>query len=202
MSDAAAFERCLADGGVAVFPSDTVYGLACDPADAGAVERLYRLKRRPLRKPSAVMFFDLGSALEALPDLGERTRDAMRGLLPGGLTVLLPNPSRRLPLACGDDPASLGIRVPPRLDWACAIRRPVLQSSANLAGGADPRRLDQVPEEILEQVDLAVDGGELPGTPSTVIDLRSYEEDRAWSVLRPGVASEGDLASVLDRRVR
>ena len=78
MSDAqaTAFERCMAVGGVAVFPADTVYGLACDPANRLAVERLYRLKRRALDKPSAVMFFDLELAFVALPELGPRTRTA------------------------------------------------------------------------------------------------------------------------------
>ena len=56
--DADAFDACIAAGGVAVFPADTVYGLACDPDNAEAVERLYALKGRPTGKPSAVMFFD------------------------------------------------------------------------------------------------------------------------------------------------
>ena len=80
-ADSAAFERCLAVGGIAVFPADTVYGLACDPGNRIAVERLYTLKRRPLDKPSAIMFFDLELALESLPELGERTHEAMRRLL-------------------------------------------------------------------------------------------------------------------------
>ena len=79
---------------VAVFPADTVYGLACDPANRFAVERLYLLKRRALSKPSAVMFFDLELALSRrCPELGERTRGALARLLPGGVTLLLPNPA-------------------------------------------------------------------------------------------------------------
>ena len=196
MTDTAALERCLASGGVAVFPADTVYGLACDPLNARAVERLYGLKRRPLDKPSAVMFFGLTPALEALPELGERTGAAIHRLLPGALTLLLPNPGRRFPLACGEDAASLGIRVP-RLEWAATLDRSALQSSANLAGGPDPRRLEDVPESILAGVDLAIDGGELPGTSSTVVDLRSYEEAGAWSVVRLGVVSEDEVALTL-----
>jgi L-threonylcarbamoyladenylate synthase len=196
LTDAAGLERCLASGGVAVFPSDTVYGLACDPLNASAVERLYALKRRPLGKPSAVMFFELPLALEALPELGEQTRAAMRCLLPGGLTLLLPNPGRRFPLACGEDPASLGIRVP-GLEWATDVRRPVLQSSANLAGGPDPQRLEDVPESILAGVDLVIDGGQLPGTSSTVVDLRSYEAGGAWSVVRPGAVGAQELKLTL-----
>src|ERR1035437_626408 len=99
-SDSVAFERCMAVGGIAVFPADTVYGLACDAQNRVAVERVYLLKRRPMTKPSAVMFLDLELALAALPELGLRTRSALTRLLPGALTVLVPNPAHRFPLAC------------------------------------------------------------------------------------------------------
>ena len=190
------FERCMAVGGVAVFPADTVYGLACDPANRVAVERLYRLKGRRPDKPSAVMFFDLDVALEALPELGERTRQAMRELLPGGITLLLPNPAERFPLACGDDLGTLGLRVP-RVRELAGVSWPVLQSSANHAGGAEARRLDDVPEPIRTRADLVVDGGELPGTPSTVVDLRRYEEDGSWLIRRQGLVGEAELERVL-----
>ena len=98
--------------GVVLFPADTVYGLACDPDDRFAVERLYLLKRRTLDKPSAVMFFSLERAFAALPELGERTREAMARLLPGAVTVLVPNPAGRFALACGRDVGTLGVRVP------------------------------------------------------------------------------------------
>jgi L-threonylcarbamoyladenylate synthase len=182
----------MAVGGVAVFPADTVYGLACDPSNRVAVKRLYALKRRPLEKPSAVMFFDLDVAFDALPELGERTRDAMARLLPGAVSLLVPNRAARFPLACGADLSTLGVRVPdvPRLR---GVRWPVLQSSANRAGGPDPRRLDQVPELIRSAADLVIDGGELPGVASTVVDARRYEEDGSWSVVRPGLVGEEEL---------
>jgi L-threonylcarbamoyladenylate synthase len=194
--DAEAFERCMAVGGVAVFPSDTVYGLACDPSNRTAVERLYLLKRRPLEKPSAVMFFDLEVALEALPELGGRTREALARLLPGAVTPLLPNPAERFPLACGDDPQTLGLRVP-RVERLAAVRWPVLQSSANRAGREDPRRLEDVPELLRSAADLVIDGGELPGAPSTVVDLRRYEAAGEWSVVRVGAVGEAELDAAL-----
>jgi tRNA threonylcarbamoyl adenosine modification protein (Sua5/YciO/YrdC/YwlC family) len=196
VSDAEAFELCLADGGVAVFPSDTVYGLACDPENRAAVERLYALKGRSLEKPSAVMFFGLEAALAALPELGERVREAMRRLLPSPLGLLVPNPRHRFALACGADPQSLGIRVP-RLEWMTEGSRPALQSSANLAGGADPRRLEEVPQAIRDAADLVIDGGVLPGTPSTLVDLRHHDRDGSWSVVRPGAVGEEVLQRVL-----
>lgn len=196
MSDREAFERCIAVGGVVLFGADTVYGLACDPEDRFAVERLYLLKRRSLAKPSAVMFFSLERALAAVPEIGERTRGAMARLLPGAVTVLVPNPAGRFALACGDDVRTLGIRVPvvPSLE---GVRRPVLQSSANRAGGADPRTLDEVPVLFRAAVDLVIDAGSVPGTPSTVVDLRRYEVDGEWHVVREGAVGERALTEAL-----
>jgi L-threonylcarbamoyladenylate synthase len=195
-TSSAAFERCLAVGGVALFPADTVYGLACDPSNRMAVERLYLLKRRPLEKPSAIMCFDVELALAALPELGPRTRRALAHLLPGGVTLLLPNPAARFPLACGADPTTVGLRVP-TVPPLSEVRWPVLQSSANRAGGAEPRRLEEVPELFRTTVDLIVDGGELPGVASTVVDLRAYEEDGVWSIVRAGAVGEAALREAL-----
>jgi L-threonylcarbamoyladenylate synthase len=198
MSDpiAETFERCIAVGGIAVFGADTVYGLACDPSNRLAVERLYRIKRRPPAKASAVMFFDVSLAVDALPELGPRTRTALATLLPGAITALLPNPARRFPLACGEDPISLGLRVPVarRLQ---SVRWPVLQSSANLAGGAEARRLEDVAEPLRRAADLLVDAGELPGTASTIVDLRQYETEGEWSVVRAGAVDEAVLRVAL-----
>jgi L-threonylcarbamoyladenylate synthase len=199
--EVAAFERCMRVRGVALFPADTVYGLACMPDAPESVDRLYQLKGRRPDKPAAVMFFDRELALEALPELGERTRAALVALLPDALTVLLPNPAGRFPLACGSDPATLGLRVPALsgdLGPLADVRWPVLQSSANLAGGPDARRIEDVPDAIRRGVDLVLDAGELPGTPSTVVDLRSYDENGEWSILREGAIPAADLAGRLD----
>jgi L-threonylcarbamoyladenylate synthase len=190
------FERCIAAGGVALFPADTVYGLACDPASAAAVARLYELKGRPADKPAAVMFFALAPALAALPELTPRLRAALQALLPGPVTLLLPNPLARWPLACGPDPWTLGLRVPAPGPLA-GVAVPVLQSSANRSGGADPRALEHVDARLREGADLAVDGGPLPGTPSTVVDLRGYEREGAWAVLREGALSRAAIAAAL-----
>jgi L-threonylcarbamoyladenylate synthase len=186
---AAAFERVIRGGGVAVFPADTVYGLACDPDDADAVRRLYELKGRAADKPAAVMFF----SVPELPELGPRTRALLRRLLPGAVTVLLPNPRRRFPLAG----ATLGLRVPD-LPALAAVSVPVLQSSANLAGGPDARRLEDVPEAIRRGADLVVDGGELAGTPSTVVDLRGYEERGELAIVRAGAVPEAVIRSMAE----
>ncbi len=187
--EAATFERCMAVGGVAVFPADTVYGVACEPDDKEAVRRMYALKRRDPNKSSAVMFFDISLALEAVPEAGPITHEALGRLMPGPVTALIDNPAHRFPLACGENPATLGLRVPlltGELEPMSQIRWPVLQSSANFAGGPDCRTVDEIPLGFREGCDMVLDGGELPGTPSTVVDLRGYELTRQWKLIREG----------------
>src|SRR4051794_39824796 len=191
----------MAVGGVAIFGADTVYGLACDPATREAVERLYAIKGRRPDKPAAVMLFSLELALAALPELGPRTTSALEALLPGPVTLLLPNPAQRFPLACGPAPGPRGLRVPALAPAAAAlgaVRWPVMQSSANPAGGADARRLQDIPEPIRAAADLVLDAGELDGTASTLIDLRGFERDGAWSVLRDGAMARDCVATTLD----
>jgi L-threonylcarbamoyladenylate synthase len=187
--DVETFERCISVGGVALFPADTVYALGTEPDSREGVERLYRLKGRLPDKPSAVMFFQVESALAALQELGGRTRHVVECLLPGPVTLLLPNPAHRYPLACGAEPDRIGIRVPVlqgKLEPLASVRWPVLQSSANLAGEPDTRRVDDVDPGLRAGVDLVLDAGELPGTPSTVVDLSAWEEGGTFEVVREG----------------
>jgi L-threonylcarbamoyladenylate synthase len=201
---AATFERCMAVGGVALFGADTVYGLACDPDTDEAVQRLYAIKGRRPDKPAAVLLFSLELALAALPELGPRTVAGLEGLLPGAVTLLLPNPERRWPLACapeGGRDGVLGLRVPalgPAAAGLAAVRWPILQSSANLAGGPEARRLRDVPEQVRDQVDLVLDAGDLDGTASTVVDLRRFEVDGTWTVVREGAVATSCVAATLD----
>ena len=198
--DVETFQRCISVGGVAIFPADTVYGLATEPDSREGVDRLYRLKGREPDKPAAVMFFQLESALAALPELGDRTRAALERLLPGALTVVLPNPARRYPLACGPEPERLGVRVPSlegELAPLAAMAWPVLQSSANRSGGDDARRVGDIDARVRDGVDLVLDAGELPGTPSTVVDLSSFEQCGDWSVLRDGAVPQAAIAQRL-----
>jgi L-threonylcarbamoyladenylate synthase len=177
-------ERCVRSGGVAVFPADTVYGLACDPLNEEAVERINALKGRDAHKPSAVMFFDRAPMRELLATLGPRTRAAFKTLLPGPVTLVVRNPIRLYPLACREDPERLGVRLigGPLAGAGCAV----LQTSANRSGEPDPRSLEDVDPEILAGVELAIDGGAVFGEPSTVIDLTALDERGEWTILRDG----------------
>jgi L-threonylcarbamoyladenylate synthase len=188
----AEFEEVIAGGGIAVFPTDTVYGLGTHPDSVEGAHRLYWIKGRSPDRPAAVLFFDLERALAELPDIGLRTQQALQRLLPGPVTVLLPNPGTRFPLACGAEPSRLGVRVP-KLDEKLAklanVKAPILQSSANPTGEPDPRSLEDIDERIRRGADIELDAGVLPGTPSTVIDLTAYEEQGAFEILREGALS-------------
>jgi len=187
--DAARLQECLAGGGVAVFPTDTVYGICCDPDDEQAAQRLYGMKGRSKRRASAVMYFSLAPALEALDDMPAGERAAPEALLPGPVTLLLANRAGRFSAACREDPATLGLRVPrlpERLGALASVTRPVMQTSANMSGEPDARALEEVPAQLREGADVVLDGGELPGVPSTVVDLREFDAERRWHVLREG----------------
>jgi L-threonylcarbamoyladenylate synthase len=191
----AALERCIAAGGVAVFPADGLYGLACDPLDAGAIARIYRLKGRDDGKPSAVMYFSPLAMRELVAGLGPRTAAAVSALLPGPVTLVVANPGHRYPLACREDVERLGIRLlaGPLAGVVC----PVFQTSANISGEAAPASFGDVSDSIVAGADLAIDGGDLTGLPSTVVDVAGIEEDGSWTILRQGALSPGDLASAL-----
>src|SRR4051794_5534206 len=85
----AALEHCVADGGVAIFPADTLYGLACDPLDTKAAERIHSIKGRDEGKPLAVMYFSPLAMRELVSGLGDRSRQAVSELLPGPVTLVL-----------------------------------------------------------------------------------------------------------------
>jgi L-threonylcarbamoyladenylate synthase len=203
VEDAARLDDCLSADGVAIVPTDTVYGLACNPNSETAIKCVYELKGRAPVKPAAIMFYALESALGALPELGPRTRAALTALLPGPVTLLLANPERRFPLACdplGTGTGLLGLRVPAfpiQLSALASIAAPAAQSSANFSGGVDPSRLRDVPVGLRDGVDLALDGGELPGTASTVIDLSEYERSRSWRIVRDGPIGQAALERLL-----
>jgi L-threonylcarbamoyladenylate synthase len=190
-----ALERTIAGGGVAVFPADGLYGLACDPLDAAAIGRIQRIKGRDDGKPSAVMYLSPLAMRELVEGLGPRTRLAVGALLPGPVTLVVANSGGRYPLACREDRARLGVRLigGPLTGAMC----PLFQTSANFSGKPAPSRFEDVSAEILAGVDLAIDGGELTGLPSTVVDLTGFDADGEWSVLREGGLSDGDLAARL-----
>jgi L-threonylcarbamoyladenylate synthase len=156
-----------------VVPTDTVYGLAADAFSETAVRRLYRLKGRDDLQPTALIAADIDVLLEAVPELRDE-ESRLGALLPGAFTLILPNPERRFPWLTGNRPTTIGVRVPAVAgDAAELLRRvgTVAATSANRPGEPDPRRVDEIPEELRVGSGAILDVGELPGTPSTVLDL-------------------------------
>jgi L-threonylcarbamoyladenylate synthase len=174
-----------------ILPTDTVYGLCASPDRSEAAERLYLLKGRDPLQPSALLAADLDALLECVPELRGRGEAIVRALLPGPYTLVLPNPARRYRWLTGAGQEVIGVRVPELAGPGARVLSQVgavVATSANAPGGPDPARLEDVPEELRSRVAAVVDGGELPGTPSTVIDFTGPEP----RVVREGAASAAD----------
>lgn len=186
----------LRAGEPVLLPTDTVYGLCADVYRPAPVLRAYRLKGRDPAKPSALLAADVDMLLECVPELRGRPATFARALLPGPLTLVLPNPARRFGWLTGSRRHTIGVRVPELPAGSRAVVErvgAVMATSANAAGGPDPRRLDEVPAEIRAGCGAELDCGELPGAPSTVVDLTG-EEPR---VLREGAVPAADVLARL-----
>jgi L-threonylcarbamoyladenylate synthase len=200
VSEVQAAIAALRAGQLAIVPTDTVYGLAAAAGSEDAVRRLYRAKGRQEPQPTALVAASLERLAEHLPELPERAAAVARALLPGPYTLIVPNPAHRYPWLTGDRPETIGIRVPrvagpgrEVLDGAGAIAA----TSANLPGGPDPHRLADVPPELRAAAAALVDGGELPGTPSTVLDLTRAEPTVVREGAVPAAEALRAVASVL-----
>ena len=191
----AALEATIGAGGVALFPADGLYGLACDPLRADAIERIHRIKGRDDGKPSAVLYLSPLAIRELLGSLDAPTREALAALLPGPVTAVVANPERRYPLACREDPERLGLRLigGPLAGAMC----PLLQTSANRSGEPAPASFERVDPAVAAAVDLAIDGGELTGRPSTVVDLTAIAGGE-WTLLREGALTRAQVADRLE----
>ena len=185
-------------GGVVVLPTDTVYGLAATACEPAARDALYRLKGRDEGQPTALVAATLDVLFECLPELDERSRRIVRALMPGPFTLIVPNAARRFAWLCGSNPLALGVRVPALtgpgrevLDRVGAVAA----TSANLPGGDEPCRLEDVPAALRAGAAAIVDGGELPGQPSTVLDFTSSEP----RVVRAGAGNAAAAIALVSR---
>ena len=179
----------LAMGELVVYPTDTVYGLGADAIAADAVERVYELKGRSRDDPLSMAVPDVDAAREHV-SASEREEAFMRAFLPGPVTVVLERePHVPDVLTAGND--RVGIRIPAH-DLALEMLAefaPVTATSANRSGEANATHPDELDESIREGVGAVVDGGDLPGGESTVVDPgndeihrrgREADEGEAW----------------------
>jgi len=187
----------LREGKPVLLPADGVYGLVATAQTEAATRGLYALKGREATQPTALIAPGVDALFECIPELRGRPGVVARALLPGAFTLVLPNPARRFRWLTGANAETIGVRVPD----VHGIARDVLElvgvvaaTSANLHGGPDPRRLEDVPAEIRAAVAVEIDGGELPGLPSTVLDLTGAEP----RVLREGAVSAADALKRLE----
>jgi L-threonylcarbamoyladenylate synthase len=184
--------QAIRAGRPVIVPTDTVYGLCASPYRQEPAARLARLKGREMRQPVALFAQDVDMLLECVPELRGRAAVLIRSLLPGPLTLVVENPARRYRWLSGDRPDTLGVRVPDLRGEARELLDRVgalAATSANEHGGRDPRTLDEVPAGLRAAAAAELDGGELPGTPSTVIDLTGPEP----VVLREGAVTADEV---------
>jgi L-threonylcarbamoyladenylate synthase len=191
----------LRAGEPVVLPFDTVYGLAADPFTHAPVRKLYDLKGRVDTQPSALVAASVEGLLATLPDLPSDAEAIVRELLPGPYTLILPNPARRFRWLTGENPGAIGIRIPnlpsPTADVVAEVGA-IVATSANHPGEEDPATLDEVPADIRAGAGAVVDGGRVPGTPSTVVDLSGAEP----RILRRGAVSPEEVLRRLGAAVR
>ncbi len=183
------FER-LAGGGLALLPTDTVYGLAAALDAPAGVDALYRTKGRPREQPCQVLLYSARALAEAVAALPEPARAVAADLLPGPATCLVPDPEGRFRAASGASPGTVGLRAPDMGGALDALDLPLVATSANNPGGPDPAVLDDVPPE-LRAVTAELDAGRLPGTASAVVDLRPLADGGAAILIRPGPDPDG-----------
>ena len=184
--DLTALAAAIAAGGVALVPTDTVYGLAAALDDPSAVAALYALKGRPRSQACQVLIYSPDRLADALAELPEAVAAAAAAVLPGTTTCLVPDPSGRYAAASGGHPGTVGLRAPRMGVEYHSVDTPLVATSANRPGGPDPRAVADVPDDLLAGVACVVDRGPLGGVASAVLDLRPLADGRCARLVRPG----------------
>jgi L-threonylcarbamoyladenylate synthase len=193
--------RCLRDGGLVAFPTDTLYGLGAVAAQERAVQRLFEAKERPGDRPLPIFVASAADVDSVATEVSQAGRRLMETFWPGGLTLVLRRHPRfhSLALAGGD---TVAVRVPAHpvaLELLRRVGEPLTGTSANLSGRPGPRTAGEVRRQLGGRVDLIVDGGPCPGgVESTVVDC-TVDPPR---VLREGAVPAERVAAALSDRSR
>jgi L-threonylcarbamoyladenylate synthase len=158
----------LMHDGLVIYPTETVYGLGADAFSEEAIQKVYEAKKRDLAKPISIAVSDF-EMLAAVAHINSRMQEFIEAFLPGPVTVVVPARTMVPGILTGGT-GMIGIRIPAHNLAQQIIERfdaPITSTSANLSGAKDPK----TPDECTVPRDLLIDGGMLPGTPSTVVDL-------------------------------
>lgn len=189
--------QLLSAGGLVIFPTETVYGLAADALSEEAVRRVWEVKGRPTDKPLPVQVANVEGLRLLWRDVPDHLLPLIRAFMPGALTLVYWR-SALVPdiVTAGVD--TVGVRIPDHpvaLELLKAFGRPIVAPSANFSGDPPPSRVEQIPSALLELVDLVIDAGDTGGgVPSTVLDV-AVQPAR---VLRAGALSTEDLRKYID----
>lgn len=191
---------CLRKGDVVALPTDTFYGLAVDPVNLRAVERIYQIKTRQKHKPLSLLIASLSQAYELARDTDSMLDKLAERFWPGPLTIIV-RAGTKLPLRVTANTGNVAMRVPD-----AAIARAVVQSfglpitatSANLAGAPECTHAGAVRDQIADRLPLIVDGGPTGRAQSTTIVDLSLGPGR-WEVLREGAIPTHEIVMTLQR---
>ncbi len=154
--------------GLVVYPTETIYGLGGDAFSEDAILKVYEAKNRPLSMPLSIAVSDL-DMMAAVTQIGPREEEFINTFLPGPITVVVKARSY-LPAMLTVGTGMIGVRYPAHpvaIDLISRFDSPVTATSANQSGAKDPI----TPGECHVPYDILIDGGILPGIPSTVVDL-------------------------------
>jgi L-threonylcarbamoyladenylate synthase len=194
-----AIENCaniVRDGGVIVFPTDTVYALGCNPFNDNAVERIFHLKRRVAEKAMPVLCASLMD-LENIVEVSNKVRKLARSFWPGPLTIICPLNNRDVSPRLTANKSSLAVRIPGNQCTLSLLKfsRYLVGTSANVSGQESVKSPSQINTSTLTNFDALLDGGTLNRHPhSTIIHL---EDDDTLNVVRSGPITEGDIVAAL-----
>ena len=183
----AAAKMAMLGGELAIVPTDTVYGLAAALDAPDGIDAMYSLKSRPRSQPCQVLVYTRQLLEQAIEPLESRTASAVRLLLPGQVTCLVPDPADRYAAAAGDQRGTVGLRAPLMEGAILGLDIALVATSANEPGEPPPATLPQVPERLRTAERMVVlDIGTLSGTASTVVDLLRVGTGGAARIVRPG----------------
>ncbi len=182
-------------GEVLGMPTDTFYGLAADPFNLRAVDRVYEIKSRSRHKPLSLLIESVEQAEEMARPLPEEFEALARKFWPGPLTIIV-KASSRLPLKVTANTGNVALRIPnSRIPLAVvqAAQIPITATSANLSGEAECTTALAVRDQLKDRISIIVDGGTSPReVPSTIVDLT--DEDARWRILREGAIPSREIS--------